>query len=150
MVALNSAMMTDGVVIEVADGAVADAAAAYRPYRQRRRTRGDVHALAAAARQIRARATLVESYIGAEGATTYQVHDSLILSIGDGARLDHVRLVEDSRDAFNISSSVVTLGAHAHFNTFGMTTRRAASAGIRPSLRSPARARRSRPTASIC
>ena len=67
-------------------------------------------------------ATLVESYIGAEGAKAYQVHDSLILSIGDGARLDHVRLIEDSRDAFNISSSVVTLGAHAHFNTFGMTS----------------------------
>ena len=58
-----------------------------------------------------ARATLVESYIGAEGAKAYQVHDSLLVAIGDGARLDHVRLVEDSREAFNISSAVVTLGA---------------------------------------
>ena len=47
---------------------------------------------------------------------------SLLLSIGDGARLDHVRLVEDGREAFNISSAVVTLGAQAHFNTFGMTS----------------------------
>jgi Fe-S cluster assembly protein SufD len=31
-------------------------------------------------------------------------------------------LVEDAREAFNISSSVVTLGANAHFNTFGMTS----------------------------
>jgi len=69
-----------------------------------------------------ASATLVESYIGAEGAKTYQVHDSLIVAIGDGARLDHVRLIEDSREAFNISSAVVTLGANAHFNTFGMNT----------------------------
>ena len=69
-----------------------------------------------------ASATLVESYIAASGAKTYQVHDSLSLSIGDDARLDHVRLVEDGREAFNISSSVVTLGAHAHFNTFGMTS----------------------------
>ena len=50
------------------------------------------------------------------------MHDSLIVSIGDDARLDHVRLIEDSREAFNISSSVITLGAHAHFNTFGMTS----------------------------
>jgi len=35
---------------------------------------------------------------------------------------DRVRLIEDSREAFNISSAVVTLGAKAHFNTFGMTT----------------------------
>ena len=45
-----------------------------------------------------------------------------IVAIGDGARLDHVRLIEDSREAFNISSAVVTLGANAHFNTFGMNT----------------------------
>jgi len=42
-----------------------------------------------------AAATLVESYISADGAKAYQVHDSLVVSIGDRARLDHVRLVED-------------------------------------------------------
>ena len=102
-------------------GLGADAAAACGPYRERRRTFGDVHAsLLKVGRS--AGATLVESYIAAEGAQIYQAHDSLIVSIGDNARLDHVRLIEDSREAFNISSSVVTLGAHAHFNTFGMTT----------------------------
>lgn len=33
-----------------------------------------------------------------------------------------MRLVEDSIDAFNISSATVSLGAHAHFNTFGLTS----------------------------
>jgi Fe-S cluster assembly protein SufD len=121
MVALNSAMMTDGVVIDVADGAVLT-----QPLHV-------VHIASAAASSAMftrslfklgksASATLVESYIAAEGAKVYQAHDSLILSIGDNARLDHVRLIEDSREAFNISSSVVTLGAHARFNTFGMTS----------------------------
>jgi Fe-S cluster assembly protein SufD len=72
-------------------------------------------------------ATLVESYIAADGAKTYQVHDSLVIAIGDNSRLDHVRLVEDSREAVNISSAVITLGAHAHFNTFGMTSGAAVS-----------------------
>jgi Fe-S cluster assembly protein SufD len=71
--------------------------------------------------------TLVESYIAADGAKTYQVHDSLIVAIGDNSRLDHVRLIEDSREAFNISSAVITLGAHAHFNTFGMASGAAVS-----------------------
>ena len=121
MVALNSAMMTDGVVIEVADGAVLT-----QPLHV-------VHIASGAAPSAMftrsllklgksASATLVESYIAADGAKVYQAHDSLIVSIGDNARLDHVRLIEDSREAFNISSSVVTLGAHAHFNTFGMTS----------------------------
>jgi Fe-S cluster assembly protein SufD len=121
MVALNSAMMTDGVVIEVADGAVLT-----QPLHVVHIAGGGTtsamftRSLLSVGRS--ARATLVESYIAADGAKVYQAHDSLIISIGDNARLDHVRLIEDSREAFNISSSVVTLGAHAHFNTFGMTS----------------------------
>jgi Fe-S cluster assembly protein SufD len=121
MVALNTAMMTDGLVIEVADGAVltqplhivhiASGAAPAAMFTRSLFKLGKA-----------AIATLVESYISADGAKAYQAHDSLVISIGDGARLDHVRLVEDGREAFNISSSVVTLGAKAHFNTFGMTS----------------------------
>jgi Fe-S cluster assembly protein SufD len=121
MVALNSAMMTDGLVIEVAAGAVlkqplhiVHVASSTQPAAMFTRSLVKLGK--------GANATLVESYIGADGAKAYQVHDSLLLSIGDGARLDHVRLVEDGREAFNISSAVVTLGAHAHFNAFGMTS----------------------------
>jgi Fe-S cluster assembly protein SufD len=121
MVALNSAMMTDGIVIEVADGAVLT-----QPLHIVHIASGAAPAAMFTRSLIRlgkhAGATLVESYIGAEGAKAYQVHDSLIVSIGDGARLDHVRLIEDSREAFNISSALITLGARAHFNTFGMNT----------------------------
>jgi Fe-S cluster assembly protein SufD len=121
MVALNSAMMTDGLVIEVADNAVIPL-----PLHIVHIASGAAPAAMFTRSLLRlgkhASATLVESYIGAEGAKAYQVHDSLIVAIGDGARLDHVRLIEDSREAFNISSAVVTLGANAHFNTFGMNT----------------------------
>ncbi len=121
MVALNGAMMTDGLVIEVAAGAVltqplhivhiASGASPAAMFTRSLLKLGNA-----------ANATLVESYIAAGGAKAYQVHDSLVVSIGDGARLDHVRLIEDGREAFNISSAQVTLGANAHFNSFGMTT----------------------------
>ena len=121
MVALNSAMMTDGLVIEIADGTaltqplhIVHVASAAQPAAMFTRSLLKLGKTAGA--------TLVESYIAADGAKSYQVHDALVLAIGDGALLDHVRLVEDSRDAFNISSSVVTLGTRAHFNTFGMTS----------------------------
>jgi Fe-S cluster assembly protein SufD len=121
MVALNTAMMTDGLVIEVADGAVLT-----RPLHIVHIASGVAPAAMFTRSLLKlgkaASATLVESYIGADGAKAYQTHDSLVISIGDRARLDHVRLVEDGREAFNISSSVVTLGAKAHFNTFGMTS----------------------------
>jgi Fe-S cluster assembly protein SufD len=121
MVALNGAMMTDGVVIEVADGVslarplhIVHIASGTRPAAMFTRSLLKVGAGAAV--------TLVESYVAAEGAAAYQVHDALVLAIGDRARLDHVRLTEDGREAFNISSAFVTLGAEAHFNTFGMTS----------------------------
>ncbi|KJC55777.1 Fe-S cluster assembly protein SufD [Bradyrhizobium sp. LTSPM299] len=121
MIALNGAMATDGVVIEIADGTVLT-----RPLHI-------VHVASSAAPAAMftrsllrlgrdTGATLVESYLAAEGTKTYQAHDGLIIAIGDNARLDHVRLVEDGSDAFNISSATITLGAHAHFNTFAMTT----------------------------
>ncbi len=121
MVALNTAMMTDGVVIQVADGVVRT-----QPLQIIHVATGTTPAAIFTRSLLRlgkdAGATLIESYIAADGATTYQVHDSLIVAIGDNARLDHVRLVEDAREAFNISSAVITLGARAHFNTFGMTS----------------------------
>jgi Fe-S cluster assembly protein SufD len=121
MVALNSAMMTDGVVIEVADGAVLT-----QPLHVVHIASGAATAAMFTRSLLKlgksAGATLVESYIAADGAKVYQAHDSLIVSIGDNARLDHVRLIEDGHEAFNISSSIVTLGAHARFNTFGMTS----------------------------
>ena len=121
MVALNSAMATDGLVIEIADGTVLT-----QPLHVVHIASGGLPAAIYTRSLLRlgkdAGATLVESYIAAEGAKAYQVNDSLIASIGNNSRLDHVRLVEDGREAFNISSAAVTIGAHAHFNTFGMVT----------------------------
>ena len=69
-----------------------------------------------------ARATLVENFVGAEGAKAYQANDAVIVLIGDGAELEHVRLMADAVDAANISTAVFTLGAHARLNTFNMTS----------------------------
>ena len=121
MAALNSAMMTDGLVIEIANGEVLK-----QPLHIVHIASGAPPAAIFTRSMLRlgkdAGATLVESYVAADGAKVYQAHDSLVVAIGDNSRLDHVRLVEDSRDAFNITSAAVTLGAHAHFNTFGMVS----------------------------
>ncbi|MEH2555394.1 Fe-S cluster assembly protein SufD [Bradyrhizobium algeriense] len=126
MVALNSAMMTDGVVIEIANGLVLK-----EPLQVIHVASGATPAAMFTRSLLRlgkdAGATLVESYIAADGATAYQVHDSLIVTIGDNSRLDQIRLIEDGREAVNISSAVIALGAHAHFNTFGMTSGAAVS-----------------------
>src|ERR1051326_8071617 len=121
MAALNAAMMTDGVVIDIAEGIkparplhVVHIATVAQPAAMFTRSLLTLGKSAAV--------TLVESYIAAGGATVYQVHDSLVVSIGDHARLDHVRLTGDSPEAFNISAATISLGLHACFNTFGLTS----------------------------
>ena len=67
-------------------------------------------------------ATLVESFLAAEGAGAYQINDATMIALGDGARLDHVRLMEDGREAFNISTLKAVLGRDATYSVFNMTT----------------------------
>ncbi|MGY4478986.1 Fe-S cluster assembly protein SufD [Bradyrhizobium sp. USDA 3364] len=121
MIALNGAMATDGVVIDIANGTVLA-----QPLHIVHVASGTAPASMFTRSLLRlgrgANVTLVESYLAAEGAKAYQTHDGLVVAIGDNARLDHVRLVEDAVDAFNISSATISLGAHAHLNTFGLTS----------------------------
>jgi Fe-S cluster assembly protein SufD len=119
MIALNAAMATDGVVIDVADGA-----ALTKPIHI-------VHVATGSGASVftrsvlrigkGARVTLVESFVGAQGAAAYQVYDSVAVSIGDDAELQHVRLMEDARDAANITTGTFTLGANVKLNSFGLT-----------------------------
>ncbi|PZA11866.1 Fe-S cluster assembly protein SufD [Rhodopseudomonas palustris] len=121
MVALNTALMTDGVVIEVADGTTLA-----RPLHVLHVASGEAPAAMFTRSRIAlgnaAVATVVESYVAGEGAGAYQVHDSAVIAVGDHARLDYVRIVEDSREAFNVTSATVAVGTHAHFNAFCITT----------------------------
>ena len=120
MISLNAALATDGVVVDVADGvtlsaliqivhvATASSASAF--------TRSHVRIGKGA------RATLVESFVAAVGAGGYQVHDAVILWVGDGAEFSHVRLMADATDAVNITSEILTVGAKAKLNLFNMTS----------------------------
>jgi Fe-S cluster assembly protein SufD len=120
MVALNTAMATDGVVVTVGDGVALE-----HPVQI-------VHVATAPSKaaftrsHLRigngARVKLVENFVAAEGARAYQVHDAVVTSIGDGAELTHVRLMADSPDAFNITSAIVTVGAKSKVGLFNMTS----------------------------
>jgi Fe-S cluster assembly protein SufD len=119
MLSLNAAMVTDGVIVTIADGKTLD-----HPI-----TIVHVATISAASAFTRShvklgkgsRATLVESFVAAEGASAYQVNDAVILWVGDGAELSHVRLMADAADAVNISSAIITAGAKAKLSLFNMT-----------------------------
>jgi Fe-S cluster assembly protein SufD len=120
MVSLNAAMAADGVVISVGD----DVALARPLHIVHIATQSSVSAFTRSLLRIgnRARVTLVESFVAASGAQGYQAHDAVVLWAGEGADVQHVRLVEDAHDATNISTAIVTLGAQTAFNSFSLTT----------------------------
>lgn len=119
MISLNGALATDGVIVTVDDNVtlsrplhiahVATASSASVVTRSHVRI-GD-----------KARATLVESFVGAEGAAAYQVYDQVEVSVGDDTELQHVRLMEDARDAANITTAAFRIGARTKLNSFGLT-----------------------------
>jgi Fe-S cluster assembly protein SufD len=119
MISLNAALATDGVVISVADGT-----ALSRPIHiVHVTTVSSASAVTRSHVQIGkgARATLVESFVAADGAKAYQVNDAVILSVGDGAELSQVRLMADAPDAINVTSQILTVGARVKLNLFNMT-----------------------------
>jgi Fe-S cluster assembly protein SufD len=121
MFALNSALMADGVVIDIAR----DSSPA-RPLHIVHIASGGVPAAAYTRSLVRlganVSATLVESFFAADGAQAYQVNDATMIAVGDGARLDHVRLMEDGREAFNVSTLKAVLGRDAAYKIFNLTS----------------------------
>lgn len=120
MLSLNAALATDGVVVFVA----ADTAPAKPVHIVHITTTSNASVATRSLIKVDAKAkvTLVESFIGAQGAKAYQSHDAVVLWIGDGADVQHVRLMEDADDAANISSAIVTVGSGCQFNTFSLTS----------------------------
>jgi Fe-S cluster assembly protein SufD len=119
MISLNAALATDGIMVAVADGAALSA-----PLQLIHVTTAS-NASAFTRSQVKignaARVTLVENFVAADGAKAYQAHDTVLLSLGDGAELTQLRLLADSADAANISSAIFAVGAKAKFNLFNMT-----------------------------
>ena len=67
-----------------------------------------------------ARVMLIESYEGPPGSD-YQVNAVLELFVGDGAHVDHVKVIGEGSDALHVSTLAAAIGAHARFNTFSFT-----------------------------
>jgi len=112
--ALNTAFMGDGVVISVADGVTLTrplhvifaytASAAAAVFARSLVTVGDC-----------ARAMLIESHEGPDDVD-YQINNALELTVGDDARVDHVKIGAEGSRALHISTLMAALGARAAFN----------------------------------
>lgn len=120
MFALNSALMADGVVIDIARDS--SPARPLHILHVASGVPGATYTRSLVRVGANVSATLVESFFAADGAQVYQVNDATMIAVGDGARLDHVRLMEDGREAFNIATLKAILGRNANYSIFNLTT----------------------------
>jgi Fe-S cluster assembly protein SufD len=119
-VALNTAFMGDGAVIEVAPGAAIE-----RPIHLLFAATGDKAAALFTRSMVvvgkGARAMIVESHEGEEDRD-YQANTALELIVADDAHVDHIKITREGGKALHLSSLMADVGAHARFNTFAYTT----------------------------
>ena len=121
-VALNTAFMTDGAVVRVADGVKA-AKPLLIVF-----VRAGKDALATSVRNVvsvgqGAEATLIEAHVAVPGATREaQVNALTEIGTGKGARVAHVKIATDMGKALHLSNWNVTLGTDATYRGFQFTS----------------------------
>ena len=115
-VLLNTAFMTDGLVIRVAAGAVIE-----RPIEIAHIADG-AGAVSTAVRNLLlvgagARATVIET-VEATSSASHQTNLVTLAEIGDGAHVDHIRLQLEPVEAVSLTTLAARVGAKAAFHTF--------------------------------
>jgi Fe-S cluster assembly protein SufD len=118
-VALNTALMGDGAVIRIAAGAATDRPLLLLFVASEKLSAMFVRSLVVIEKG--ARAMLIESHEGPAGSD-YQVNAALELVIGEGAHVDHVKIIGEGGDALHVSTLAAAIGAGARFNDFSFIT----------------------------
>jgi Fe-S cluster assembly protein SufD len=113
--ALNTAFMRDGAVIDVAAG-VALARPIHLVFVAARKEASAVFTRSLAMIGKGGRAMLVESH---EGSSEQQVNTAMELDVADEAHVDHVKIT--AAGALHVSTMMAAVGAHSRFNEFLFT-----------------------------
>lgn len=121
VVALNTAFMEDGYVLEVSPGTVLDAPilihiASLPGSRDNARHMRNVIRLGAGSR-----ITLLEEHVGVDGHA-YFANPVTDVELGEGARLNHYKYQSESDAAFHLANTDVDLAAGAIYENFTLTT----------------------------
>ena len=121
IVALNTAYMSDGAVIDIADGAEIK-----KPVLVVHIRAGEKKRLITARNHIRvgkgARATVVEAYVGARGANDDgQVNATCQTIVSDQAEVTHIKCVLDQGGVTHLANWMTSVGAGASYRGFQFT-----------------------------
>ncbi len=113
--ALNATLFTDGAVLLIPDGVTIDAPIRLAHHASGREGMEVGRTLVILGRQ--ASATLVESFTGPEGSAYFTNYCTEIV-LGEGARLEHLRIQQESREAWHVGLTQVDQARDSHYRSF--------------------------------
>jgi Fe-S cluster assembly protein SufD len=120
VIALNTAFMTDGAIVRIAEGARLD-----RPLLLVFGRAGRAGRLVTTRNRIRlgdgARATVIEVHVALAGAAPGQANALSEVEVGEGAHLTHVVCTLAGREASHLGTWLATLEAGATYRAFQLT-----------------------------
>jgi Fe-S cluster assembly protein SufD len=119
-VALNTAFMRDGAVIQVAEGVALSRPLHLIFFNSGART-ASVYARSMVTVGNGARAMLIENHEGVAGCDC-QVNTALELKVGENAHVDHIKITGEGAGAIHVSTLMASVGAKARFNEFLFTS----------------------------
>ncbi len=114
-IALNTAFVSDGTVVRIADGAAVDAPL-HIVYITTGAAQTVSHPRTLVVAGADSRATLIESYVGVDGNRCF-TNAVTEIALGDGAYLDHYRLLMESEDAFHVGVARIHQAANSAYNS---------------------------------
>ena len=117
-VALNTALMGDGAVIRIGAGSTIERPLHLIFVASEKPAASFVRSLVVI--EPGARVMLIESHEGPAGSD-YQVNAVLEMVVGDGAHVDHVKIIGEGADALHVSTLAAAIGARVRFNAFTFT-----------------------------
>jgi Fe-S cluster assembly protein SufD len=118
-VALNTALMGDGAVIRIDAGATIERPLQLLFVGSQKPAAMFMRSLVVVAPG--ARVMLIENYDGTAGVD-YQVNSALELFVGEGAHVDHVKIIDEGAAALHVSTLAGMVGAKARVNAFSFVT----------------------------
>ena len=115
--ALNTAFLQDGIVLRVPKGEVVDVPIHILHVVDGQAAGAALHPRLLIVAEEMSKVMVVESFVGV-GRDTYLVNGVAEVMVGNGARVDHYKVQQESRSAFHVGTTQVTQGRDSIYHSF--------------------------------
>ena len=119
--ALNTAFMSDGVVIRVPKDVALEAPVHVLHVTDAHATNASQHLRTLVIAESGAQLTLIESFATIGGGAYFTNHVAEVV-VGDGARVDHYKVQREGGEAFHVGTTQATQGRDSIYHSFSFAT----------------------------